>query len=281
MKFIGEMLLGDFMLEALAIPEWPPNSPWEAYIFALLIPLILRFWLLRRPTMDLISAFAPKGERKRHWRWLKENYDRLPINGFDGLLKQEIFAFILPSIAAGVARFVIGQPGWNNWQEVPNLGEKILIIALIYWILWDFRRVMRTRRSIKKMARLNLERVKRTIERALASRDFLRNIESFRVPRPWTTLEVPYSVDGEEMAIDKPSKIKGFGVLILDKAADLIDYGLGYAQYPAEGIADKIENRMQSILDKHMQATRDSMFSNVMFSLFPLIVLKFLPAIIS
>ena len=81
---------------------------------------------------------------------------------------------------------------------------------------------MRTRRSIKKMARLNLERVKRTIERALASRDFLRNIESFRVPRPWTTLEVPYSVDGEEMAIDKPSKIKGFGVLILEQGSNKI-----------------------------------------------------------
>ncbi len=268
------------MFEMPDIPEWPPNSPWEGYIFALLIPFLLRFWLLRRPIMDLVSVFAPKGERKRHWRWLMKNYDRLPINGFDGLLKQEIIAFILPSIAAGIARFAIGQPGWSNWSVVPNLGEKILLIALIYWILWDFRRVMRTRRSIKKMARLNLERVKRTIERALASRDFLRNIESFRVPRPWMTIEVPHSVDGEEMAIEKPSSIKNLGVLLLDKAADLIDYGLGYAQYPAEGLADKIENRMQFILDRHMQATRDSMFSNVMFSLFPLIVLKLLPSVI-
>ena len=69
-------------------------------------------------------------------------------------------------------------------------------------------------------------------------------------------------------------------MLFLNKAADLIDYGLGYAKYPAEGIADQIENRMQSILDNHMQATRDSMFSNVMFSLFPLLVLKFLPSIV-
>jgi hypothetical protein len=82
------------------------------------------------------------------------------------------------------------------------------------------------------------------------------------------------------MALDKPSKITSVGVLILNKAADLIDYGLGVAKTPAEGLADQIENRMQAILDNHMQATRDSMFSNVMFSLFPLIVLKILPEIV-
>ena len=265
---------------AYALPSWPPGTPWEAYLFALLIPFILRFWLLRRPLLDLISVLAPKEERMRHWRWLRKNHQRLPISGFDGLLKQEVIAFLLPSIAAGITRLGIGQLGWKNWDQIPNLGENLLIFALVYWILWDFRRVMRTRRSVKKMAKLNLERVKRTVERALASRDFLRNIEEFQIPRPWASIEVPHSVDGEEMALEKPSKIKSLGVLFLNKAADLIDYGLGYAKYPAEGIADQIENRMQSILDKHMQATRDSMFSNVMFSLFPLLVLKFLPSIV-
>ena len=34
------------MAGAYALPSWPPSTPWEAYIFALLIPFILRFWLL-------------------------------------------------------------------------------------------------------------------------------------------------------------------------------------------------------------------------------------------
>jgi len=268
------------MVGAYAIPSWPPGTPWEAYLFALLIPFILRFWLLRRPLLDLISVFAPKEERKRHWRWLRANQHRLPITGFDGLLKQEVIAFLLPSIAAGITRLGMGELGWKDWDSIPNLGEKLLIFALVYWILWDFRRVMRTRRSVKKMSKLNLERVKRRIDRVLAGRDFLRNIEDFRIPRPWSSIEIPHSVDGEEMALEKPSKIKSLGVQFLNKAADFIDYGLGHAKYPAEGLADQIENRMQAILDNHMQATRDSMFSNVMFAVLPLAVLKFLPDII-
>ena len=45
-------------------------------------------------------------------------------------------------------------------------------------------------------------------------------------------------------------------------------------------LAEQIDNRMQSILDNHMRATRDAIFTNVMFSLFPLIVLKVLPEIV-
>ena len=76
------------------------------------------------------------------------------------------------------------------------------------------------------MSKLNLERVKRRIDRVLAGRDFLRNIEDFRIPRPWASIEIPHSVDGEEMALEKPSKIKSLGVQFLNKAADFIDYGL-------------------------------------------------------
>ena len=263
-----------------ALPSWPPSTPWEAYIFALLIPFILRFWLLRRPLLDLISVFAPKEERTRHWRWLKKNHQRLPITGFDGLLKQEVIAFILPTIAAGIVRLGMGKIGWEDWDSVPDLGEKILIIAFIYWVLWDFRRVMRTRRSLKKMAKMNLDRVKRRVERALAGRDFLRNIEEFRIPRPWSSKENLDSIEGDELALEESRKIKSLGATILNKVADIIDFGLGYATYPAEGLAEQIDNRMQSILDNHMRATRDAIFTNVMFSLFPLIVLKVLPEIV-
>ena len=65
---------------------------------------------------------------------------------------------------------------------------------------------MRTRRSVKKMAKMNLERVKRRVEKVLAGRDFLRNIEEFRIPRPWSTIEISDTIEGEEMALDKPVK---------------------------------------------------------------------------
>ena len=210
----------------------------------------------------------------------RKNHQRLPINGFDGLLKQEVIAFILPTIAAGITRIGIGEIGWEDWDSVPDLGEKILIVAFIYWVLWDFRRVMRTRRSVKKMAKMNLDRVKRRVERVLAGRDFLRNIEEFRIPRPWSSIEISDTIEGEEMALDKPSKITSLGATNFEQGSGSNRLWTWSCKYPAEGLAEQIETRMQAILDNHMQATRDSMFSNVMFSLFPLIVLKVLPEIV-
>ena len=80
------------------------------------------------------------------------NHHRLPITGFDGLLKQEVIAFVLPSIAAGIVRLGMGQIGWEDWDSIPSLGEKLLIIAFIYWVLGTLEE-SRTRRSLKKWPR--------------------------------------------------------------------------------------------------------------------------------
>ncbi len=274
--------LREWVMEGVfTLPSWPPASPWEAYIFALAIPLLLRLWLLRRPLLDLVEAYAPAGERKRHWNWVRKNLDRLPIDGFGGLLRQEVLAFVLPSIAAVIARYWVGDIGWQAWDDVPELGMKTLLIALFAWVLWDFSRVMRTRRSLKKLARLNLERLKRGIERALKSHELLRGIEGFRVPRPWhRVIDVDHSIDGEEIVASEPNLALRLVFGLLDKGADAIDMGLGVAKTPALGIADAIESRMQAIFDGHMRNTRDAMFRNVMFSIYPLLVLKFLPDII-
>ena len=173
------------MAEAYPLPSWPPESPWEAYILALVIPLILRIWLLRRPLLDLVDAYAPPGERKRHLNWFRENVGRIPISGFGGLLRQEVLAFVLPSIAAGITRVGVGEIGWKSWDDVSEFGAQMLLLALVFWTLWDFMRVMRTRRSLKRLARLNLERLKRGIERALRGREFLRGFEGIKIPRPW------------------------------------------------------------------------------------------------
>lgn len=270
-----------YMVEAFTVPTWPPGSPWEAYILALAIPLLLRLWLLRRPLIDLVEAYAPAGERKRHLNWVRKNLNRLPIEGFGGLLRQEVFAFVLPSLAALIARLWIGEIGWQTWDDVPELGMKALIIALLAWTIWDFSRVMRTRRSLKKLARLNLERLKRGIERAIKGHELLRGFEEFRMPRPWNRIiDVDHTVDGEEVIASQPNLISRLALGLLDKGADAIDMGLGVAKMPAVGIADAIEGRMQAVFDGHMRNTRDAMFRNVMFSITPLLVLKFLPDII-
>ena len=269
------------MVEAYAIPSWPPDSPWEAYIIALAIPLLLRIWLLRRPLLDLIEIYAPPGERRLHLNWFRENVGRIPIEGFGGLLRQEVMAFLLPSIAAGITRVGIGEIGWQSWDDVPDFGAKLLILSIVVWTLWDFSRVMRTRRSLKRLSRLNLERLKRGIERALRGREFLRGFEDMRIPRPWNrVIDVAHEVDGEMTEVNEPNLVLRLVFGLLDRGADAIDAGLGVAKMPAVGIADAIESRMQAVLDSHMRKTRDAMFRNVMFAVLPLAVLKFLPEII-
>ena len=269
------------MAEAYPLPSWPPESPWEAYILALVIPLILRIWLLRRPLLDLVDAYAPPGERKRHLNWFRENVGRIPISGFGGLLRQEVLAFVLPSIAAGITRVGVGEIGWKSWDDVSEFGAQMLLLALVFWTLWDFMRVMRTRRSLKRVARLNLERLKRGIERALRGREFLRGFEGIKIPRPWhQVIDASHEVDGEIIEVEPPNLISRIVIGLLDRGADIIDGGLGVVKKPAVGIADAIESRMQAIVDGHIRNTRDAMFRNIMFAIFPLVVLKVLPEIL-
>ena len=101
------------------------------------------------------------------------------------------------------------------------------------------------------------------------------------MPRPWNRIiDVDHTVDGEEVIASQPNLIARLALGLLDKGADAIDMGLGVAKMPAVGIADAIEGRMQAVFDGHMRNTRDAMFRNVMFSITPLLVLKFLPDII-
>ena len=105
-------------------------------------------------------------------------------------------------------------------------------------------------------------------------------MERFRIPRPWKkVIDVDHEVDGEIVKVDEPNFISKIIFGLLDRGVDLIDGSLGVVKKPAVGIADAIESRMQAIVDSHIRTTRDAMFRNIIFALFPLFILRIYPDI--
>ncbi|MGB1492824.1 MAG: hypothetical protein ACPG8X_05805, partial [Candidatus Poseidoniaceae archaeon] len=62
------------MAEPLALPEFPPNGPWSAYVLLVIwMPLILRILFLVLPFRKAIKKLAP------HTGWAFKQLRELPV----------------------------------------------------------------------------------------------------------------------------------------------------------------------------------------------------------
>ena len=98
----------------------------------------------------------------------------------------------------------------------------------------------------------------------------------------WSFVNVRNLIPTAQISVkpnSKPNFISKFIFGLLDRGVDLIDGSLGVVKKPAVGIADAIESRMQAIVDSHIRTTRDAMFRNIIFALFPLFILRIYPEI--
>ena len=142
------------MADAFAIPSMPPASPWDAYLLMLAIPFILRLVFISPPLVDLINTYAPPGERTKHVKWFLGQIKSLPVKGFWLIVANEVMAFILPALIAVGARYWLGPIGWPTWEQTPQMGVFLLILAGLGWLLSDFSKVMRSRRDIQMICLL-------------------------------------------------------------------------------------------------------------------------------
>ena len=154
------------MADAFAMPSLPPASPWDAYILMLAVPFILRLVFVAPPLIDLINTYAPPGERTKHVRWFLSKIKSLPVKGFWLILVNETMSFILPAIVAIGARYWLGPIGWPTWDDTPDLGVALLLLAGALWLFSDFSKVMRSRRDIQSIAKYNLSTAKMVVQGA-------------------------------------------------------------------------------------------------------------------
>ena len=165
------------MSDTLQLPSIPPDSPWEAYLLLLIIPFLLRLLLIAPPLIDLVNTYAPPGNRTGHIKWFLTKFKKLPMEGFWKIVLNEVLSFILPAIVALTARLIIdGDIGWRSWEETPESGKILLLLAGAIWLIVDFGKVTRSRKNIQTIAKYNLTTAKIFVEGTVVSREFLKTV---------------------------------------------------------------------------------------------------------
>jgi hypothetical protein len=264
----------NIMSDAIYFPSLPPESPWEAYLLLLIIPFLLRLILIAPPLIDLVNTYAPPGDRTQHVKWFLGRLKKLPVDGFWKIVMNEILSFILPALIALTARLVInGDIGWKSWEETPDFGIFLLILAGIIWLVVDFGKVTRSRKNIQTIAKYNLTTAKAIVEGAVIGREFLKTVDEFTIPRPWReVIDISEDTDG----VHKPEKTNPLQDIItnlLDKGVDMLEEVLIKAKDPASGMIEKIDTEIRERITKQVQASSRSLMRDIVFSIAPIVVL--------
>ena len=262
------------MSDAIYLPSLPPASPWDAYLLLLIIPFLLRLILVAPPLIDLVNTYAPPGDRTQHVKWFLGRLKKLPVDGFWKIVINEVLSFILPALIALTARLVInGDIGWKSWEDTPDFGIFLLILAGSIWLIVDFGKVTRSRKNIQAIAKYNLTTAKVLVEGAVIGREFLKTVDEFTIPRPWREI-IDISEDSD--GIHKPQKTNPLQDIIsslLDKGADMLEEVLIKAKDPASGMIEKIDTEIRERITKQVQASSRSLMRDIIFSIVPIIVL--------
>lgn len=262
------------MSDSLQFPSVPPESPWEAYLLLLIVPFLLRILLIAPPLIDLVNTFAPPGNRTGHIKWFLTKFKKLPMEGFWKIVMNEILSFILPALVALTARLIIdGDIGWNSWVETPESGKILLILAGIIWLVVDFGKVTRSRKNIQTIAKYNLTTAKIFVEGTVVSREFLKTVDEFTIPRPWREI-IDISEDSDGIHKPKPNNpLQDIFTNLLDKGVDMLEEVLVKAKDPASGMIQKIDTEIRDRITTQVQLSSKSLLRDVIFSIAPLIIL--------
>ena len=265
-------LVNGDMAESI-LPSVPPLSPFEAYTIILVFPFFMRLIFVAPPLLDLSHKLLPKEDRTKHARWALDRIKRLNAERFWLIVLNELIAVLLPGAIAIGARVYIGPIGWEDWG-IPFLGLTLLTLAGLLWVGYDFTRVSRTRRDIRKLATVDIDNARQAVDTAVTGRDLLKRIRGISIPRPWKR-------DPDEVEEEKSGfSVYGAFSSVLDTGADILDLVLDEVRVPAGEAVDRIDSEIQSRIQERVQASKRSMLVGTLFAAFPLVVLLGLPKLI-
>jgi len=254
------------------MPSVPPLSPFEAYTIIIVLPFLMRLIFVAPPLLDLSHKLMPKEDRGKHARWALDRIKKLNAERFWLIVLNEMLAILLPGAIALAARVYIGPIGWESW-EIPFLGMTLLFLAGMVWVAFDFTRVARTRSDVRRLATVDIDNAKQVVDTAVTSRDLLKSLRNFSIPRPWK---------GEPQSDGKKGGLSVSGAFssVLDKGADVLDLALDQVRVPAADAVDRIDSEIQSRIQERVQASKKSMVIGTIFAVFPLVVLLGLPKLL-
>lgn len=266
---MADEVMSDDMAEVIFIPSFPPASPYEGYLYMLVIPLLLRLILVLPPLIDLISKFSP--DRKI----LLQAINSLKIKGLWVIVFNEVLAIFLPFILALYARTLFDPIGWEGWTETPIEAIYALLIAGGLWLFGDFLRVTRTRRLIRSVSERNRVVVKLTAQGLSHARGVLGFIGGFRL-----TGKKQEDVGIEDNQVeDNDSKksilgaLLGAGGVAGEKGLEVADAALGVVRDKATDLSNKMDDQIQKGIRQQTKVALKLLIRDLLMSVGPIVVL--------
>ena len=263
------------MAEPLALPEFPPDGPWSAYVlFIIWMPLLLRILFLVLPFRKAIKKLAP------HTGWALKQLRELPVRGFGILALNEILAFIIPPFVVLMIRLLLDPIGWQSWEEVPILGIALLSMLVVVWITLDLFRIFRVRRMLKAIDRYDVDKLRKIADAGLGVRGWLRKFagkEDRNEPEPTKNRLAKRSAKiwaGRALMAGRLTPQGLLGSLAIGAAIEAAKTG-------AEKISNRIDKKMQEEFDKIAKVSSKTLlnllFRDFAMGILPLLALGILP----
>lgn len=266
---MADEVMSDDMAEVIFIPSFPPASPYEGYLYMLVIPLLLRLILVLPPLIDLISKFSP--DRKI----LFQAINSLKIKGLWVIVFNEVLAIFLPFILALYARTLFDPIGWEGWTETPKEAIYALLIAGGFWLFGDFLRVTRTRRLIRSVSERNRVVVKLTAQGLSHARGALGFIGGLRLKGKKQEDEglEHNQVDDTESKKSILGTLLGAGGVAGEKGLEVADAALGVVRDKATDLSNKMDDQIQKGIRQQSKVALKLMIRDILMSVGPIVVL--------
>jgi hypothetical protein len=260
--------------QPLDFAQFPPNDVWDAYIWFLFVPMIMRLILLLKPFLSVTKQLSP------HGGWIFKRLKELPVRGFTLLALNEILAFFLPMLLVIIFRVIIDPLGWGSWDETNYFGLTWIILFAGIWIFFDFWRIIRVRRMLMAIEKQNIDRLKKVADAGLKARGLLRR---------FAKKEEPEKQDGVTKSVAKNS-FKTWALMAL-KARKFTPAGLvsavatgaaiEVARRGAGKVSDYIDEKMQEEFEKLTIANSKTLLwlflRDLAMGIAPLVILWLIP----
>ena len=261
------------MVDIVYVPAFPPASPYEAYLYLLVIPLLLRLILVLPPLIDLVQKFSP--DKKVIWQAVRS----LKIRGLWVIVLNELLAIFLPFILALYARTLFDPLGWPDWEVTPMKGVYALIITAGLWLFGDFLRVARTRRLIRNVSESNRIVVRAAAQGMIHARGTLGFLERFSLRGLLRKQLSEESPEGEAEADREPAKksmlgsLLGIGVEVGEKGLEVADAAVGVVRDKAAQMSGSMDKKVEESIRHQSKIALTLMVRDLILSLMPIVIL--------
>lgn len=257
-------------MQAVYVPSFPPASPYEAYLFVLVIPFMFRLVMVVPPLTDLLQKFGGDA------RWFWTRIRRIRVKGLFFLLFNEMLALVLPFILAFYARTIFDPLGWPNWEVTPSQGPYVLLGAAALWLWADLLRVARTRRLLRAVSEQNRVIAKAAVEIAAGARgalDYLRMLSPLDMH---SDVKAADDVMEGRPAPDDETPMQQIGRQLKDQALIAAEALSEKVREKAGEASQMLDDRIQAEVHSHAKTSVLLMLRDVAMSLAPIAALVLL-----